>query len=206
MLSFKLSLPKKYPLMNFELLKSESFEINNWSGGTTTQLFIYPKTANYIARNFKFRLSTAKVLAEKSDFTTLPNIHRKMMVLDGKITLKHDNKRAKILEKFDCTAFEGFWNTSSVGTCTDFNLMSANGVNGSISKALILKSQYLDLPLDKTCQWQFIYIYKGIVETEIDSKKIVINKGDLLVLTEFENQMLQLNATENCELIFVNIF
>jgi len=54
--------------------------------------------------------------------------------------------------------------------------------------------------------WQFIYIYKGIVETEIDSKKIVINKGDLLVLTEFENQMLQLNATENCELIFVNIF
>ena len=84
--------------------------------------------------------------------------------------------------------------------------MSADGVNGSISKALILRSQYLDLPLDKTCQWQFIYVYKGKLKIEIESKKFIVNQGDLLVLTEFKNQILQFNATENCELIFVDIF
>lgn len=192
--------------MIYEILKSESFEVNNWSGGTTTQLFIYPKTANYVARDFKFRLSTAKVLAKKSDFTILPNTHRKMMILDGKIVLTTENQHSKILGKFDCTEFNGSLKTTSVGTCTDFNLMSAEGVNGSMTHVLITKSQHFDLLLDKTKQWQFIYIYKGILETEIDSKKIVTNQGDLLVLTKFENQMLQLNATKNCVLIFVDIF
>jgi len=49
--------------MQSTILHSANFKTSNWSGGTTTQLFIYPPTAEYLQRNFIFRLSTASVKA-----------------------------------------------------------------------------------------------------------------------------------------------
>ena len=33
--------------------KAEEFSTSNWSGGTTTQLYIYPEDGNYAERNFQ---------------------------------------------------------------------------------------------------------------------------------------------------------
>lgn len=191
--------------MNFEILKSESFKVENWSGGTTTQLFIYPKTADYLARNFKFRLSTAKVLVEKSDFTLLPDIHRQLMILDGQIKLKHENQKPKTLKKFDVSEFEGCWKTSAVGTCTDFNLMITNGIIGNLANALIPKHESLEYHLKEANQWQFIYIYKGVLKIGLENQNFMLNRDDLLVFKAIENKVLLLKSLENCELVFANI-
>ena len=83
--------------MEFTIHTPKDFKNTNWSGGTTTQLYIYPPTADYAKRNFKFRLSTAKVEAEKSDFTSLPGISRQLMILDGDLTITHQKHYSKTI-------------------------------------------------------------------------------------------------------------
>ncbi len=128
-------------MQKFELLKS--FKSNKWAGGLTTQLFIYPPTSDYQQLIFSFRISTATVTTEKSDFTILPGVSRKLMVLDGEITLYHENHHTKQLHKFDIDIFEGAWKTSSHGKCTDFNLMTTGKTIGELEAVIIKKSQHL---------------------------------------------------------------
>ena len=66
-----------------------------WSGGTTTELFIYPEGATYEDRNFKFRLSIATVESETSEFTPLAGVKRTLMLLHGELTLKHEGQYEK---------------------------------------------------------------------------------------------------------------
>ena len=57
-------------------LTPADYQISTWSGGQTTQLFLSPKEGSYPDRTFDFRLSTATVEVEKSDFTDLTGYHR----------------------------------------------------------------------------------------------------------------------------------
>lgn len=59
-----------------------------WSGGTTTQLAIAPEGAVYADRKFLWRLSSAQVELEHSDFTPLPDYDRLISVLKGELELK----------------------------------------------------------------------------------------------------------------------
>ena len=110
--------------MRINILQASNYILSQWSGGSTTQLFVYPLTADYATRNFEFRLSTATVEAEKSAFTSLPGFHRKLMILAGEITITHENRYSKLLNPFTVETFEGDWKTSSAGKCTDFNVMT----------------------------------------------------------------------------------
>ena len=69
--------------MNIDIYKDGDFKTTEWSGGSTTELFIYPPTSNYESRNFDFRISSATVEIEQSNFTKLPEISRQLMVLKG---------------------------------------------------------------------------------------------------------------------------
>ncbi len=130
--------------MIFKIIKASEFNTVNWSGGTSTQLFIYPQNSDYKLRNFDFRLSTAKVEADESDFTSLPGISRKLMILEGEIEITHENHYSKKLAKFDIDTFEGDWATSSVGKCVDFNLMTRGTGKGKLSAISIKKDQFLN--------------------------------------------------------------
>lgn len=57
-----------------KVITKEQQKTSTWSGGTTTQLAIYPEDADYGKRNFTWRLSSATVEAEESVFTSLPGI------------------------------------------------------------------------------------------------------------------------------------
>ena len=49
--------------------RQEQFVVSQWTGGKTTQLAISPKEAVYADREFLWRLSSATVELEESDFT-----------------------------------------------------------------------------------------------------------------------------------------
>ena len=103
-------------------LTPADYQISTWSGGQTTQLFLSPKEGSYPDRNFDFRLSTATVEVEKSDFTDLTGYHRILMPLTSSITLTHQQKEV-VLKPFQSYFFDGGDPVSSQGTCQDFNLI-----------------------------------------------------------------------------------
>lgn len=103
-----------------ELITSE------WSGGTTTELFIYPKDTSYQLQNFDVRISTATVGIEVAPFTSLPGFQRTLLVIHGQLIMQHEKggETTKIrLESLQQAGFSGDWKTTGYGKVTDFNVM-----------------------------------------------------------------------------------
>jgi len=191
--------------MDFTIFTSENFKTNKWSGGTTTELFIYPPTADYQNQDFNFRLSTAKVEAEKSEFTSLPGVSRKIIILDGEITINHEGHNLKKLGKFDIDSFEGSWKTFSEGICTDFNLMTIGETRGDLSVGIIDKNQSLDFQIGDLNIWLFIYIFSGKVNVVINNNNHTLNQHNLLIINKLTIEKLKFRAVEKSELIFSKV-
>ena len=96
-----------------------------WSGGTTTQLAIAPEGAVYADRKFLWRLSSAQVELEHSDFTPLPDYDRLISVLKGELELKIGQGERGALEACTVRGFDGGVPVESWGRCVDFNLVAA---------------------------------------------------------------------------------
>lgn len=118
--------------MQYRIIKPEEYETGVWSGGTTTQLAIYPPGASYADRNFIFRLSSATVDTEQSEFTHLPDYDRWLMIFEGSARLVHDSEKEVTLNPYECDAFDGGISTVSFGRVTDYNLMLRKGGTGSM--------------------------------------------------------------------------
>lgn len=191
--------------MQSKILHSTNFKTSNWSGGTTTQLFIYPPTAEYLQRNFIFRLSSAKVNTETSDFTSLPGVSRQLMVLAGETLLTHENHHSKKLGKFDIDAFKGGWKTSSIGRCTDFNLMTKGKAYGELSANTIEKNHLSEYQTDKKLSWFFIYAFSGKTNIKSDQETLFLDQGSLLVIKQPDGTKIVIEGIEKSELIFAEI-
>ena len=113
--------------MEWKLLTREDYATTNWSGGTTTQLSIAPKGAVYADRDFLWRLSSATVELDHSDFTPLPDYNRFLSVLEGEIQLKIDADEPVPVSPGKVVAFDGGVPVESWGQCVDFNLMVRKG-------------------------------------------------------------------------------
>ena len=191
--------------MEITVITSDSFKANIWSGGTTTQFFMYPQTANYQDLNFDFRLSMATVSTAQSVFTSLAGVSRTLMVLDGEITLSHEGRYTKQLSKFDSDAFDGGWKTSSIGICTDFNLMTTGNTIGKLTAFNPKQNENIRYPLKNKCDWLFIYNYSGRVTVEINNKVYTINQSDVLVVREPIAATMFINAIKDSTLVFSEI-
>jgi environmental stress-induced protein Ves len=191
--------------METTILNNQQFKISDWSGGTTTELYIFPADASYQERNFVFRLSTARVEIEKSEFTSLPGVTRKIMILDGEIRINHQNHYAKTLRKFDVDTFEGDWKTTSVGRCTDFNLMTTEKIKVDLTAVVIEENQHLDYPVEAAWNWVFIYLYSGQINIHLDHDFFTLNSGILLVISNVVSSVLQIKGVKRSELVFSKI-
>jgi len=192
--------------MEYKIFTAEHFKPSNWAGGTTTELFIFPSNANYQLRNFLFRLSTATVEMDKSVFTPLNGISRKLMVLAGQITLSHEGHHSKQLNKFNVDEFEGAWKTSSIGRCTDFNLMTTGKTTGEITAIVVEKEKQANYKIKENFDWCIVYIYSGKINIALNNKTIAINKGDLLLFNKPTITSLKITGVENSELVISEIY
>lgn len=118
--------------MTIRIVKKDSQKTANWSGGTTTELFIYPPDTSYERKEFLFRISTALCTQEESTFTILPGTRRILMPLDGNLRLQHGSQPPVDLVPGMCNAFSGEETTRSCGSCRDFNLMLRGAAQGSM--------------------------------------------------------------------------
>ncbi|PCH49737.1 MAG: hypothetical protein COC22_06275 [Flavobacteriaceae bacterium] len=191
--------------MKFTLISSKEFKINKWSGGTTTQLYMYPPTANYQQQNFDFRLSSATVEIEESTFTLLPEVSRKLIVLEGSILINHKNQYSKQLQKFDIDTFEGNWETSSIGKCTDFNLMTTGNTISELSSIKLQHNQSLNYLLERNWNWIFIYVIKGKCSVFLNGKEQLLTKENLLVINDFSTLKLQFKGLKDSVIVISKI-
>lgn len=104
-------------------LTPADYVTTQWSGGSTTQLVIAPEGAVYADRDFLWRVSSATVELEESDFTALPDYWRCISTVRGDMTLTHNGGAPLTLHPGEVHEFDGGDDTHSVGRCTDFNLM-----------------------------------------------------------------------------------
>ncbi|MGQ1910914.1 HutD family protein [Marinifilum sp. RC60d5] len=191
--------------MEYSILTPTIFKTINWAGGTSTQLFIFPENADYKLLNFDFRISTAKVEIEKSEFTPLPGVSRHLMILDGEIEVEHKEHYQKHLKQFDTDTFEGNWHTSSVGKCTDFNLMTRNNNCGEISSLCFNAKDEKKLLIENNLSFFFIYVHNGKFICKINTEELIIHKGNLFCIQQADNMHVSIIAEKPGDIIVTKI-
>lgn len=109
--------------MSVTIKTKGQYPVSNWSGGSTTELYLDPPQASYAQRNFGVRVSSATVECERSQFTALPGVERIILPLRGQLHLYYEGHGGKLLQPFEQDRFDGGWHTESIGKATDFNVM-----------------------------------------------------------------------------------
>ncbi len=149
--------------MKVVLKKYTDFIPISWSGGTTTELTLFPESASYGDRAFDWRISTATIKSEQSNFTQLPGFRRIILPLQGDLTLHHlfeTETQAIHLKPFEQYTFEGAWQTTSEGKVIDFNLMLSRRAEGNVQVLRDLKSPaFFEIENKKENHAHFIAFY-----------------------------------------------
>lgn len=173
--------------MNIVLKKQKDCITSLWSGGKTTELAIYPENSKYVEQNFIWRLSSATVEVEESDFTPLANYNRVLIVLEGTVKLVHKNIREIILSQYEQDCFKGSYNTKSYGKIRDFNLMTYKGNEGS---AEVINLEDIDnntLEITNTSKYSMksesFYCLEDSCFIELNGKSEKLEAGEILIAT-----------------------
>lgn len=171
---------------NVELLRQEDYKPTFWSGGMAAELTTYPLDSDYASKNFLWRLGVAKIDIPESTFSSLPKVSRKLMVIEGKITLHHENKYKKLLDSFEQDDFMGDWKTKTYGKASVFNLMTRENYNGELLHLSIIPGKQLKFeyrtPLNKDLAAICLYTVNGVFNTTINDKAFEAVKNELILI------------------------
>ena len=180
-------------MANITLLKSNDFQVSDWSGGKTKQLYLSPPTGHYSKRDFDYRLSTATVELAESQFSDLSGFHRILMSLDHTLYLHNASRQEEtVLAPFTPYFFEGSDSITSRGTCTDFNLIYSDHYQGQ----MIAISDGQELSQDEAIQ--FIYALSDLMVTGTDLPSLNLETGQLLIVEkETQETELQIMFSSN---------
>lgn len=143
--------------MNFHHIQSI---ISNWSGGSTTQLYIYPANATLQELNFDIRISTAVIEVESSDFTKFKGYQRIIFPLEGILTLQHDQNKAYQLQPFELATFNGESDTTGQGKVIDFNVIFKPSISPHVTFKELNNQEEYQFELNKG----LVYCVNGCVE------------------------------------------
>lgn len=171
--------------MLYHLFKQNDYQTSRWSGGETTQVFLYPPTGKYEPGKFDYRISTASVEIEESTFSALPGYKRLLMSLNHPLELTHESESFTVNKKmkpFEVDEFDGADKTKSVGKCQDFNVIFKPTYTSEMSAVSTIRDRQL-LP----CVRYFYYMLVDGVMTYIDQEEKHVAKleaGDCVMVEE----------------------
>lgn len=181
--------------MSTTFFPSSSIKTTAWSGGTTSELFISPEGSDFKSGDYKLRLSIATVEVEESVFTSLPDVKRTLMVLNGQLRLSHEGHHETVLNPLEKDQFLGDWNTKSWGKVTDFNLMTKGDCIGKLNGYKFDEVQSLSIKSSE--QNVFIHVREGNIKFG-DSN---MSTGESVLIKN--NNDINLNINENSLIVIV---
>lgn len=198
---------------NVELIREENFKPTFWSGGMATELITYPQNSDYASRNFLWRLGIAKIDISESTFSNLPKVSRKFMVIEGKITLNHENKYEKLLNSFEQDDFMGDWSTKTYGKASVFNLMTRENFQGELIHLNIPPKKHINFEYDAQINKDLIsicfYVVNGTFKTTLNNTEFKVKSNDLLkvdyISSSFSHEFTFYNESSNITNIVVSV-
>lgn len=175
--------------MNLSLFTKKNTTASIWSGGLTYEYMIYPETANYIDRDFLFRISSATIEHVPSEFTQFKGYYRYLVMLDNSLDIEV-NKEKKEYEKYEIIEFNSADEVTSYTKGTDFNWMVSEKIAHHNLK--ITKS-------NQNCKAQIIILYSlDTTVIKINEKSHDLKPYDLLVIENPEKENIMLNFSTEC--------
>ena len=175
--------------MKIKKITSDTYKKTKWSAGETTQIAIFPENADFSKKDFIFRISSATVECEESDFTIFKDHNRYICPLEGEISLTHEEDSRKYnLKEYDFHEFDGAVNTKSVGKCRDYNLMLKKGM--AEAKIDIIKSEkeskkfYFETVKNDIVVF---FVAEGSCLIKIEDKEFSLNKFESIEVEDFDN-------------------
>ena len=155
---------------NIIVRTEKDYKVSKWSGGDTTELYLYPEDGDYRSGNFQLRISSATVEVERSEFTSLPGVERYLMIFQGHLDMIHGEKEKVSLEPYEVDHFDGGIPTVSYGKVVDFNLMLKNGAGGRMEALCLDKGEEKRIQPEGRENFLAIYVKEG--EIRIGDKNI----------------------------------
>ncbi len=170
---------------DFIRISKENFIVSEWSGGSTTQLAIFPEDSCLANRDFIWRISSATFTSTSSRFSDFSDYRRYILPLRGEIYLKHHYKYNTLLKPYDVEYFFGSWTTDSRNSldCRDFNLIVKKGVNCNL---VVVKntSTYVPKRSGTLCLFSLNEFDIDIFTDKVETFKIL--KEELFIIKEKE--------------------
>lgn len=175
--------------MENKICKAEQNLISKWSGGTTTQIYIYPENSFYDNRDFLWRISSASLELDETEFTNLKGFERIIAVLEGEVILSYEGERITRLSQYQQDRFSGSIKTRSYGKIKDFNLIYKDNCDAYLEIIeLNDKIEKLELNNHMTDDYEYeSYIFYCIGEfafININGIEYFIKNEDSLVIKE----------------------
>ena len=173
-----------------------------WSGGSTTELFIWPEESSFKSGQYAFRLSLAEIKDEYSVFTSLPGTQRTFMLLEGAVTLKHHKHHEKELKPFEKDQFEGGWHTEGRGTGRVLNLITKDIKSSDLRHCHIKKEERIILERPTENQIALVYLHCGSISLLANNHSFVLKSGQL---AQYSQDSLLIEAKENSHLVLIQV-
>jgi len=196
-------------------IKNSELKTNKWSGGTTTQIAIFPENSSYSERTFDWRISTATVDVESSDFTILPGVKRFITSLKGDLKLVHQSHHTSSLSPYEVDIFNGDWQTKSYGKVTDFNLMVRGTNQGHMSSVQLMPSTPQEIyfksgQASNNVRALGIYAFEQDLYIKVDGIPYNLNDGDFILvqvtnLKQDQMPLIQATSEQECKVCIVEI-
>ena len=179
-----------------EHLTKKQYLTSGWSGGKTVEIAIAPAGARYSARDFLWRLSSATVELEESDFSQLENYSRWIAPLRGTLRLSHNGGEPVELDAYEVYRFDGADATHAWGRCTDFNLMLRKGRCGGRIDALRGKTGDAR-SISPGASELIVYCAVGSAEVEANGTRVPLAASDALRFSPREANRVTVRFTED---------
>ena len=197
--------------MEWVLLEKENYVTTSWSGGTTTQLAIAPEGAVYADRDFLWRLSSAGVELEHSDFTALPDYTRLIATLKGGLDRQVGEGERFSLVPYQVYSFDGGVPVESWGRCTDFNLMLRKDRCQGLLQALELKAGgalawTAPVPAPREVAGRTLALYCGEGEAVLPEEGRELRAGQMLLCRRAEDRPVVLESAGGARIMAAVVY
>ena len=131
--------------MKMLYIAKENYKLSRWSGGSTSEIFLWPPDGDYAERRFMFRISSAEVEQPESVFTRLPGVIRYISPLQKTMRLTPDFQEPEVvLAPRQVYRFDGGMHVLCRAQGADLNLM-LKGCGGLMS---YMEPYYLEKPAE----------------------------------------------------------
>ncbi|MNF96687.1 HutD [compost metagenome] len=175
--------------MNISLLPKKDSKASVWSGGLTYEYMIYPETANYVNRDFAFRISSATIEQESSVFTKFKGYYRYLVMLDNCLHIEI-NKEKKLYEKYEIMEFNSDDEVASYTKGIDFNWMVSEKISHH-------KLQITNSSQNSNAQIIILFSLHTTV-IKINENPYHLNPYDVLVIENIKKENIMLHFSTEC--------